>query len=361
MAILCPFSSWVAAIMGFLRENGINDVVSENPIIFANPFSVYLKILPFLFYSFVLYISTCFLVYKQISFGPMRKIEQQTPDFNYEKAAKQKNHLFDFFGPIITLLLAIAVACLYSGNWKMLGGTNDAFKAMLNSNMALALFTGGSLTLVVTSIFFILTKKISTQISLNNIYIGAKLMFPAICVLILAWSLGDLLRDELHTGEQIAKLISGKVSINLLPTIFFYIATIIAFSLGSSWGTAAILFPIAIEMLTSFANVSNMDALSSVPLMVPVLAAILSGAVAGDHTSPISDTTIMSAISSEVKLMEHVHTQLPYALPIIISTGISFYLSVRLIDYGFIIASVAPIALACLTVIAVYIVLNKNK
>jgi Na+/H+ antiporter NhaC len=173
-------------------------------------------------------------------------------------------------------------------------------------------------------------------------------MLPAIVTLMLAWTFGHILSAELHTGEYLANILISSVSIVLLPSLLFITATLIAFIIGTAWGTATMLFPIAIPMVPAILGMHHVPTLAEIPILLPVLGGILSGCVAGNHISPIADTTIMSATSTRTPIMEHVRTQLPYAIPIIIVTALGFLLSAVLIPYGLLIASVIPIAASVL-------------
>lgn len=365
LAILCPFSSWVAAILGFLKENGINNLNNSSTLVSTTPFNAYFNILPFMMYSFVLAASIWYIVIKRISYGAMLKHETvalktgnlfggaDINNFHNSNYSENSNaNLKDFLIPIIFLVSFIFLGLLYSGSWQALFGARDFLSALQNSSAAIGLFIGGSCTLIFSILFFISRKKISAYQLPKIIIDGIKLMLPAILVLMLAWSLGDIMRDKLETGKFLAYLIANS-SINtvLLPTIFFFIATVIAFALGSSWGTAAMLFPIAIPMIIS---------MDQVQILYLTLGAVLSGCVAGDHLSPISDTTIMSATSSKCPHMDHVQTQLYYCLPIVIITGFSFVLSVYLIEYGIIISAIAPFILASLILCLIFNILNKK-
>lgn len=359
LAILCPFSSWVAAVLGFLRENGISEHLTPNTSIIASPLITYFQIIPYLFYSFIIISSTWFVVRWRISFGLMKRYEHTaTTSGNLFGGAKDphrhkknKDHslettaLIDFIFPVLTLLFCVLIGMLYSGDWLGLGGERGFMSAMQNSKAAIALFLGGNLALFVCISFFIIRKKIQLS-ELPELFLeGIQLMAPAVIILLLAWTLGDVLRNQLHTGDYLASLISNSVPMVWLPTLFFFIATLIAFAIGSSWGTAAMLFPIAIPMVVSLQALPHIPTISEIPIIYPVLGAILSGCVAGDHISPISDTTIMSVTSTKSYLVDHVQSQLPIAMPFIIMTGFAFLIAGIAQEYSLLLATVVPILL----------------
>lgn len=362
LAILCPFSSWVAAIVGFLGDNGISESITANTLIVANPFTTFLNILPFLFYSFILITSVWFIVRYRVSFGLMRKFEhiaQTTGNlFGGKKPPLDKTTriehnplhttLLEFFFPIIVLLISVLSGILYSGHWWVLGGYNSIWQAFQTASAAAGLFVGGSITLLICTVFFVLRKRIDIHQIPKVYWDGIKLMWSAALVLILAWTFGDLLRNQLHTGEYLASMMLNSVNITILPMIIFFAGCLIAFTIGSAWGTAAMMFPIVIPLTLSMTNAPMQPTLEQVPILFPVLGALLSGCVAGNHISPIADTTIMSCLSTGTKLKDHVHTQMQYALPGIIITGLAFYLSGMLVPYGMIATIIVPIAGAIL-------------
>ena len=372
LAILCPFSSWVAAILGFLRENGVANQNLDNTLIHASPLSTYFLIIPFILYSFILISGVWFIVIKRISFGLMHTHEQialttnnlfggqNNPDKSSLSPEHNPQHttLTDFLVPVMILLISVLAGMLYSGKWSFLGGTHTALQALQNSSAAVALFIGGTSSLAICITFFIVRQRISLSALPSIFWQGICLMIPAVIILMLAWSLGDILRNNLHTGEYIASLMLESVSLTFLPTILFFASTLIAFAIGSSWGTAAMIFPIAMPLVFSLSKLTAPVSLEQIPMLFPALGAVLSGCVAGDHISPISDTTIMSATSARSPHMDHVQTQLPLSIPMIIMTGIAFLVASNLMHYGWPIAVLASILfgivgnMLCLTLLS---------
>jgi tetracycline resistance efflux pump len=365
MAILCPLSSWVAAITGFFRENGITDEITSSTVLIANPFMAYLNVLPYMFYSFLLIASTWFIVLRRISFGPMHKAEQLALKQDYSAINEVVDHNatpLDFFGPLILLLLTIPMVILYTGGWQLIGaGNHSFFHAFVNANISQALCVGAGVSLLASTTWFIAKRRIKLSAAYKVYHSGVALMLPAIAVLVYAWALGDLLRDQLHTGDHLAQLLSGSVNINLLPMLLFFIALFISFAIGSSWGTAAILFPIAVELVMSLTAAKPLSTIAQVPIILPVLGAILSGAIAGNHISPISDTTVMSSTSTQTNLIEHVNTQLPYALPIIVVTGGCFLGSAFMLKYGIVYATLVPVLCSLALLMLIFNQLNRAK
>jgi Na+/H+ antiporter NhaC len=339
LAILCPFSSWVAAIIGFLKENGISSVPTENTLIIASPLSTYLSMIPYIFYSFIIMGTTFFIVRRGVSFGLMGKHEEIAratgnlvggqkiqDDTSYDPHERNKRNasLIDFLFPILTLMVCVISGLLFSGEAAIFCGSRSCIEALQNSSAAIALFTGGIFTLLICTLFFLFRRKIALKELPSLYWEGILLMLPAVIVLILAWTLGDILRNDLMTGDYIAITMVGSFSVPLLPVLFFGASCLISLSIGSSWGTAAIMFPIAIPMVVAVSNAETPTTMAALPLFYPILGAVLSGCVAGDHISPISDTTVMSATSTGSPHMDHVRTQMTYAIPVIIVTALAF-------------------------------------
>lgn len=380
LVILCPFSSWAAAIMGYLRENGIEESITESTFVLANPLVVYFHILPFVFYSFILILSIWYITQARIAFSAIKRHENIAEDtgnlFGGKQPAKflidqprEKAHphttLVDFLLPIAMLIFCIILSMLHSGHWSGFGGNNDIIQAFQRSSAASALFFGGNFALLIILVFLLLRKRINVVELPQICWEGINLMLPAVVILILAWSFGSILHTELHTGEYLAKLLIGSVDLTMLPVLLFITAGLIAFTIGSAWGTAAMLFPIVIPMVPAMLGITHTPTLAEVPMLVPALGAILSGCVAGNHLSPIADTTIMSASSTRTPVMDHVHTQIPYAIPIIIATGIGFYFSAWLMRFGYVVACILPIFAGALVSIGImqtlHILSNRHQ
>lgn len=374
LAILCPFSSWVAAIIGFLRDNGVSSAANKDTLILASPLTTYLHMIPFVFYSFIIVASSFFIVRKRISFGLMGKheliaettgnlyggrIDVKPPSYDPHDKNKDTASVFDFLIPIAILLLSVIGGLLYSGDWIVFCGTRSCIDAFQNSTAPIALFTGGIVALILCTLFYLVRRKITFSEILPLYKEGILLMLPAIVILILAWTLGDLLRHNLMTGQYLASIMIGSINKAMFPLIFFVISWLIAFSLGTSWGTAAIMFPIAIPLIISFLGLETPATIDQIPILFPVLGAVLSGAVAGDHISPISDTTVMSATSSGSHHMDHVRTQFTYAIPLSCSTALAFLVAGLLNSYNLWIVYGASIAIGILSSFILLSILNR--
>lgn len=341
LAILAPVSSWVPVLISQLEESGIGLDTTSTTFIHADPFYVYSGMVPFLFYSFLIIVGTWFIVRRGISYGSMhthehiadttgnlfggKEANSYIPDVH--KRNKASASMIDFLVPISVLLATIFGLILYTGGWKVFGGNQTMLHAFQHARADLALFEGGLITLIFSFIFALLRKKIVVQEIFSFIHSGISVMAPALLILLFSWTLGDLLREHLHTGHYLASLLLGTLDVRLFPVMFFVTAALASFGTGSSWGTIALLFPIAIPMLVSFMKLQAPVDITAIPLIYPLLGAIASGAVFGDHISPISDTTIMASTSTGSHHIDHVKTQMNYALPMCIGSAFAFTIS----------------------------------
>jgi Na+/H+ antiporter NhaC len=183
-------------------------------------------------------------------------------------------------------------------------GNSDSYSSLL----------WASLSAVIVSILMTLAQRLmSLEETLENTVKGFKTMLPALLILILAWALAKT-TEELHTAEFLTSSLNGSISPYFLPVIIFLLAALISFSTGSSWSTMAILYPIAIPMTWEICIANGLSQEMTWALMYNNIAIVLSASVLGDHCSPISDTTILSSLASNCRHIDHVNTQLPYAL-----------------------------------------------
>jgi Na+/H+ antiporter NhaC len=375
LIILAPISSWVAAITSTLDQAGITPEVTPNTKIIGDPFFIYLEAIPYIFYSFLTIASIWFIVRLRLSYGPMH---------NHEEIAQTTGNLFggkeplpekfesvhpqgsiaDLLLPLITLIGSVIVGSLWAGGYYLFGGTRgflDAFK--YNTQIFFVLFISGIISLTTSYIFALVRNKIKIQDTPSLIRDGIDLMYSAVLMVILAFTLGKILSLDLQTGKYLASLLQGTLPVSLLPLIFFIIATITSMLTGSAWGTMMILIPIAIPMLITLSQVAIPAMPENIALLLPVLGAIFSGSVCGNHLSPISETTIMASQSSGAYPLDHAHTQFPYAIPAIICSALAFLLTGLFARQSLIFKLVLPLAVSlilCFILLYAFNRLNKN-
>ena len=230
--------------------------------------------------------------------------------------------------PIATVIVIAFIGLLYTGRQALLemGITNiHLIDSLKESDSFTALLWASSSGCIVAGILALGQRLLPTHEIVNAWISGLKSMFNAIIILILAWIIGKVC-IELHTAEFLVQNLSSTVPVRFLPLIVFIISMGISFATGTSWGTLSILIPIVIPLVVSSSKLSGISPVAGNKILLASIAAILSGAVFGDHCSPISDTTIMSSMASASDHIDHVRTQLPYALTVGIVSILSGYL-----------------------------------
>lgn len=367
MAILCPFSGWVAAFMGFIMDSGINLASpGQNPLILGSPFAVYLETMPYLFYSFIALIACIVISGFGISYGPMRIEEEKAArasTFNGEEEASivPAGHLIDFILPISIMIIATFAVMLQSGGYWLLGGKSDFLDALHHARGALGLLVGGSIALAFSVVFFLIRSKMKVREVFPAFRDGALLMFSSVAVLILSWSLGDLMARDLHSGQVIAGFFVGSVPAFSVPAMFFISSLCIAFAIGSSWGTMAIMFPITVNFLVSMSEQAPPFDMHALPYLFPTLGAVLSGCIAGDHLSPIANTSILASTSCRISPALHFETQIGYGVPMILSAFIGFLVLGIGIDQAFSWTLLPAFSAAVLTLLIALVIPNSRK
>lgn len=335
LAIICPISSWAAAIAGFFFDNGISETVGDNTLIAASPSVVYVSSLPYIFYSFVLIVSIWVLVRRRWSYSVMRVHEEiatktgRLSGYRETEVADNtdkddKGNVVDFLVPFLSLLITVFGLLLYLGGY---GSGRSVVDALQNAPTATVLCLASTISIVISLVYYFAIKRFSIRELPSIFYEGFRMMVGAIVVLLFAWTLGSLLRNDVQTGHYLALLIGQSLPMTWMPVIFFCVATVSALALGSAWGTTALLFPIAIPMIVTMLGVSTPADLSQVSLLFPIFGAILSGAVCGCNMSLMADTTIMSSTSSGCNQIDHINTQWRYILPVFVSTAVAFIIA----------------------------------
>ncbi|MRT91884.1 Na+/H+ antiporter NhaC family protein [Ancylomarina sp. 16SWW S1-10-2] len=332
VASVAMITTWIGIELSYIQSATVQIGVTENP------YSIFLNSLPSRFYPFFMLIFMLFIIYKGKDFGPMYKAEkdarnqQQEQDIELDSEDKAENELemakhisprwYNAGIPIFIVIFGTMAGLFYTG-WDstVWNDTTIAFSKKLShiigaSDSYLALLWS-SLTAVLVAAGLTMSQKILTihEVS-DSLLKGFKTMLTAILILILAWALADITKD-LHTADFISNiLISVNVAPQLLPALTFILSAIIAFSTGSSWGTMAILYPLILPASWYLSHSVGLSDQESMDIFYITVSAILAGSVLGDHCSPISDTTILSSLASSCNHIEHVRTQMPYALSV---------------------------------------------
>jgi len=360
LAVLFPLTTWMAEIVGQFRNSGIGSVITEKTLIAADPFWVYTHMIPFLFYSLIILGSLWFIIVGRLSFGIIADHEafaQKTGELFGGKAPvvrrmseisdeqKQASSIFDFVFPLVTLLSIISLAMLYFGDYTLFGGQHDCITAIQKANIFAALFMGSLVSALMCLIFFLARKKIVITQIYSMMQESFALMGGAIMVLVLIWTLSSFLKDDLATGQYLAQKLIGYIDVASFPLVFFLVAVCMSAMMGSAWGTIGMLVPLGVPMLVSFMHFTPPVILADISMLLPLLGAIISGALVGNHVSPVADVMLMSATSSGAYHMDLVKAQIGFTIPTIISTSLAFFLTGRLLPlYG--LAKTAGISLA---------------
>lgn len=336
LAIAVPISSWVGVIVSRFDQVGIS--LAHGTVVAADPYSVFLQTIPFVFYSFIMLAGIWWLLYHELSFGMIKRHETiavttgnlfggqapiVTPADDQQFVAQSS--LTDFLLPLLSLVGLIILGVLYQGGYWLLGGTHSLVQVFQQQLNLFPVLFGASASALLLSLGAALARAKIKLAAVPTIFRdGIKLMFGAILILLLAGVFGALLREHLHTGEYLASLLLRHVDLAFLPVMIFLVTFLIATATGSAWGTMAVAVPLVVPMVVTLLGVPTPLTAEQLYLLLPALGAILSGAAAGDHFSPVSGATVMSASSSGAYLIDHIKTQMAYAAPMILATAVAY-------------------------------------
>ena len=344
VCIIAPVSSWAAAVSGFVKgEDGL---------------TLFVRAIPYNFYAILTVVMMVSMVLLKVEFGPMAKHEKnadngdlfsmgdRTQNIQEDEQGSSKGKVIDLVIPILCLVVCCVIGMIYTGGFFK---GKDFITAFSNSDASVGLAIGSFFGLVITILLYVIRRVLPFKNCMDCLVDGFRAMVPAILILTMAWTLKSM-TDSLGAKEFVAmsmKSVAGDF-ISLLPAVIFLVACFLAFATGTSWGTFGILIPIVVAVFEG----------SNYELMIVSISACLAGAVCGDHCSPISDTTIMASAGAECDHVNHVSTQLPYA---IVAAVVSFF---SFIIAGFVRNAwiVLPIAiLMMIVVIALINIVQEDK
>ena len=346
VCIIAPISSWAAAVAGFARGAGADSGIS-----------LFIQAIPYNFYALLTIVMMIFLAVTGLNYGSMKKHEENaekngdlftsgTKQAIEEMTVNEKGKVIDLVLPIIVLIISCVVGMIYSGGFFSGESFIDAFS---NSDASVGLALGAFVSVIITIIYFLIRRVLKFKEIMECVPEGFKAMVPAIMILACAWTL-KAMTDSLGAKIFISQLIEGSAGTfqAFLPAIIFLIAVGLSFATGTSWGTFGILIPIVLSVFTA----DN-------PLTIVSISACMAGAVCGDHCSPISDTTIMASAGAQCDHLNHVSTQLPYAMTVAGVSAVSYVIAGFIPNW--IIA--LPIALVLMigTLVIIKLVTKKKK
>lgn len=299
ICIIAPISSWAAAVSGFVEgEDG---------------FSIFVRAIPYNYYALFTIAMMILITVWNFDYGPMAKYETNALKgdlFSDSKEEKDTQRTFenpngrvlDLILPVLVLIVCCVLGMLYSGGF--FSGV-DFVSAFAGSDASVGLALGSIFALLLTILYYCLRRIMSFRECCDCLPYGFKAMVPAILILTFAWTL-KAMTDSLGADVYVADLVYNHARglLNFLPAIIFLVGCLLAFATGTSWGTFGILIPIVVGV---FQNTNP-------ELMIISISACMAGAVCGDHCSPISDTTIMASAGAQCEHVNHVMTQLPYAV-----------------------------------------------
>jgi len=332
VASIAFVTTWIGAELSYIQD-GIKSIGLNE-----TPYDVFLGSLQYSYYPILALIFIFFLVWKRRDFGPMYKaemdarnniktssintgLEKQVSGLEDENLDANKIRWYNGLIPVAVVVAGTIVGLIITGlqavgwdntiafstNLANVIGNSNSFSALLWASLA-----GVSIAISLT----VFQRILSLRKSIDALIGGFQTMLTAVVILILAWSIA-LITEHIHTAEFISgSLIKFQLSPYLVPALTFLLAALVSFSTGSSWGTMAILYPLMLPASWLICTESGMDYNTSMLIFHNVVSAVLAGSVLGDHCSPISDTTILSSLASSCNHIDHVRTQMPYALTV---------------------------------------------
>ena len=318
VCMIAPVSSWAAAVSGYVNSDSVSGI------------EMFIKQIPWNYYCLLTLVMIVVISLLNIDYGSMLTHEYNaqvkddlftTPERpfagadDYEKPASGKSSVADLLVPVIVLIIVCVVSLIWSGGYydETADCYHDFMVAFSNADAGAALGLGGMIGCVFTFVYFWLRGAIGFEKSFESVPQGFIQMIAPILILTFAWTLCSFTRYAMYSAEFVKNAMAGAGDLKVfLPAVIFLIGAAIGFATGTSWGTIGIMAPIVV-------SVFNYDA---EPILCTIgLAAACSGGVMGDHCSPISDTTIMASAGAHCFHLNHVFTQLPYALTV---SGVAF-------------------------------------
>lgn len=333
VCIIAPISSWAAAVNSYVPEDaGISG------------FQLFLNTIPYNLYAILTLIMVVYVAVTAFDFGLMKKHEDNAAKGDlftsgaeeFEQVSEDEvnpnGRVMDLVLPVAVLIFSAIGAMIYTG---YLGGATDIVTAFSGCDAETSLIFATMVTIFFMLIFYLPRKVVTFKGFMDSLVEGFKLMIPAVTILIFAWSLKGV-GDALGLAEFVGGIVGENASASIfIPAVLFLAAIFLSFSTGTSWGTFAILVPIATALFTGGEDLQ---------MMIISVAAVLAGAVCGDHVSPISDTTVMSSAGAQSNHLNHVSTQMQYAAVVAV-VSLSGYLLAGLVQVWWIVLGVSVILL----------------
>ncbi|MEM8960594.1 MAG: Na+/H+ antiporter NhaC family protein [Acidobacteriota bacterium] len=368
---LIPISTWVGFEIGL-----INDAF-RNLDLPLDAYPMFLASIPYRYYPLFALLFVFLVAWSGVDFGPMRKAERRarttgallpegaTPIANYDSKTLTPDEYMpkravNAFAPILTVVVVTILGLWLTGASGATGSSGmveTIRNVLINADSFKALLWASAAGILVALLMPLIQRILDLATAIAAMVEGFKAMLMALLVLVLAWSLGSVC-DDLHTAQFLVGIAKDAVSPSLLPVITFVMAAAIAFATGTSWGTMAIIQPLVIPICHNLTTAAGLDPTQPeyIALMSATIASVLTGAVWGDHCSPISDTTILSSMATGCDHIAHVRTQLPYALAI---GFVAIFVGILPASHGLI--PFIPLGIGALGMIAFMLFIKKQR
>lgn len=313
-------TTWIGAELSYIQD-GINAIGLD-----VSAYSVFFHSLAYSFYPFLTLGFVLMLIFSGRDFGPMLKAERKarlasSMETDMSNSVAKPAHIIDALIPLTVLIFGTIIGLIATGYDASVWQAETDFFSKLSetigaANSYKALLWASVLSLLTAIVMTLLRGDMKFGKIMEEMVEGFKSMFNAVLILTMAWSIA-LVTKDMHTAEFVSQLlVQWSLSPVVVPVLTFLLAASIGFSTGTSWGTMAILYPLILPALWLLCQEEGMSVDASMPLFYNVVASVLAGSVMGDHCSPISDTTIMSSLASSCNHLQHVRTQMPYALTV---------------------------------------------
>lgn len=333
VAALIPISTWVGYEISLISD-GLRIAAEQNPthaeaLLAASPFTVFLHTIPYLFYPLLALFFVFLTSFTDRDFGPMARAERRALEGRglhregAQLATDTSGHIMDpkegvkhrWWNagiPVLTVIFVVLGGLYTTG--RAGAGPDASLMDVFGAADPFATLLWGSLAGCIMALILSASQGILTITEGIDAWLGGlKAMVIAMVILVLAWSLGSV-TEEIGTAQYLASVLTGRVTLHLIPVIVFLTAAAMSFATGTSWGTMAILLPLVIPLTVSLGGDAGFDGGTHYSILLGSISSVLAGAIFGDHCSPISDTTVLSSTASGCDHVDHVRTQLPYAL-----------------------------------------------
>ena len=320
MVAVAFVTTWIGAELSYIQD-GINAIGLD-----VSAYSVFFRSLAYSFYPFLTLGFVLMLIFSGRDFGPMLKAERKarmasSMETDMSNSVAKPAHIIDALIPLTVLIFGTIIGLIATGYDASVWQAETDFFSKLSetigaANSYKALLWASVLSLLTAILMTLLRGDMKFGKIMEEMVEGFKSMFNAVLILTMAWSIA-LVTKDMHTAEFVSQLlVQWSLSPVVVPVLTFLLAALIGFSTGTSWGTMAILYPLILPALWLLCQEQGMSVDATMPLFYNVVASVLAGSVMGDHCSPISDTTIMSSLASSCNHLQHVRTQMPYALTV---------------------------------------------